>query len=619
MADGKISIEIEIRNGKVVESLKDIQRKAAKSGKKTGKGFSDGFKSGSKGLKSSLNNLRGSISAVAGPLLALFGARAIIRAANEQEDAINAMNTALKRSGEFSVQASIEIQEWASALQQSTTAGDEVILSNLALSKSYGATAEQAKVATEAALELSEAAGIAFEEAIRRVGRAMSGSIDDVSKFAPAIKNLTKEQLRAGDAAKELVAALGGTAAAAVNTFSGATSQLGNSVGDLAESFGSLFTKSTVIVAVIKKLSSGFGDMAKFINLAFNPNTNQQIDDLDLKILSLRNRVTELQGVAKGTIKRGFFESILGDDIRLIPLMQKGLRVLQAERAAVIKQQDDANKKNGESTKAASEFTVQLQKMGFAQSEIVMSSEAFAGALNTTNEQAFTPLLASIKALGLSTSELKENLQDPAFVEGVVALNSEVSLSFSALTKSIQTQAKLIKVTNKTIATSFIKGLAGGIGKAFGNIGTSLASGENLFKAFGDSVLGIFGNLLSDMGQGFILQGTARILAGDPGGGALIGAGAAMQIFGGFIGAKSGGAAGASGGGASVTTGGGVAAAPSDVVVAQEEVAGPSTQIAINIQGDVLDSDETSLRIVDFINNAFDKEGAIISRNVRFA
>ena len=40
----------------------------------------------------------------------------------------------------------------------------------------------------------------------------------------------------------------------------------------------------------------------------------------------------------------------------------------------------------------------------------------------------------------------------------------------------------------------------------------------------------------------------------------------------------------------------------------------PYTNITVNVSGDILDSDETGSRIVNLINNAYDKEGIVINR-----
>lgn len=604
MADGKVTVEVEFETEK---SGKQAEKDSKKRGKKAGKKFGSGFESGLGGLKSSLLG-------VGAALLAAFAGKKILAAAQAQEDAVNALNTALKRSGEFSQEASIGIQEWASGLQASTTAGDEAILANFALSKSYGATADQAKIATEAALELSEAAGISFEESIRRVGRAMSGSVDDVSKFAPAIKDLTKAQLAAGGAAEALIASLGGTASAAVNTFSGSLAQANNTFGDFLEEIGFIVTKSPALISVFKFISKEISEASKSVK-AFGDSgdvlkpiilsligVGRAINDFLIKPIVAIKDIFDIALAGVELSIQGIFAVILEGSVRIANALSN-IGVGDGASKELLMLRDTASEVFDDMSMKAEEATGDLLNQGF-----------------TDSADAFLTKLAETAELAAPLQEQLGNSFKQRDTEQVIADNDALGLSFEKLASSIQAQAKIINVTNKQIATSFIKGLAGGIGKAFNNVGSALANGENAFKAFGDSVLGLFGNLLSDMGQGFILQGTARILAGDPGGGALIGAGAAMSIFGGLLGAKSGGAAGASGGGASVTTGGGVAAAPSDQVVVQDDVdTGPSTQIAVNIQGDVFDSDESGSRIVSLINDAFDKEGAVISNNARFA
>jgi hypothetical protein len=40
------------------------------------------------------------------------------------------------------------------------------------------------------------------------------------------------------------------------------------------------------------------------------------------------------------------------------------------------------------------------------------------------------------------------------------------------------------------------------------------------------------------------------------------------------------------------------------------------TAVVVNISGDVLDSDETGLRITKILNDAFDKQGVVVRRGV---
>lgn len=184
------------------------------------------------------------------------GINATIAAASRQQDAVNSLNTALRLSGEFSDQASEDLQKFASALQATSTVGDEAVLESLALAKAFGATNEQAKLVTQAAVELSAATGKSLEEATRQVSKTMGGFAGELGEVNPAIKALTAEQLRAGEAANILISQFGGSAQAQLQTFSGATKQLSNTYGDLLEAFGNIIVNNPALIAAIGTLQN---------------------------------------------------------------------------------------------------------------------------------------------------------------------------------------------------------------------------------------------------------------------------------------------------------------------------------------------------------------------------
>lgn len=245
------------------KSMKRVGDAGARGSKRISSAFNK-MKRAALGVRGSLGKVVKSAASLKNLLVAGIGTAILVKgfktltaAAVVQEDAINRLNAALRIAGEFSEEASADFQAFAGQLQRTTKFGDETILEVLALSKAFGFTAKQAKVATRAATELSVAAGIELTEAMRRVGRTISGSIADVSKFAPEIKKLTKSELAAGKAADKLVEALGGSAAAQIETFSGRTTQLNNNFGDLVETFGFMIIKSDDLRDSIGEVSLG--------------------------------------------------------------------------------------------------------------------------------------------------------------------------------------------------------------------------------------------------------------------------------------------------------------------------------------------------------------------------
>src|SRR5690606_38025001 len=95
-----------------------------------------------------------------------------VKAAQVQQDSINALNTALKATGQFTEGTSKEFQAFASELQNSSKFGDEVILQNAALIQSLGGLEKEGlKGATQAAIDMAAALGIDLKAAATLVGK----------------------------------------------------------------------------------------------------------------------------------------------------------------------------------------------------------------------------------------------------------------------------------------------------------------------------------------------------------------------------------------------------------------------------------------------------------------
>lgn len=213
------------------------------------------------------------LKVVAGAAVAVFAGRTLINgiskvtdAASMQEDAVNALNTALKTSGEFSQAASLDMQRFASEIQDTTTYGDELVLSQLSLAKAFGATNEQAKQVVEAATELAAATGKSLDEATRQVSKTLGGFAGELGEVNPAIKALTQEQLKAGEAAKILIEQYGGTAASKLQNFSGIVTSMSNRFGDFLEEIGFLITKNPEVIKAVDAMKELFDELIKSVS-----------------------------------------------------------------------------------------------------------------------------------------------------------------------------------------------------------------------------------------------------------------------------------------------------------------------------------------------------------------
>lgn len=252
------------------------------------------------------------------------------------------------------------------------------------------------------------------------------------------------------------------------------------------------------------------------------------------------------------------------------------------------------------------------------------------GVFSDDTVAAFSKMEAKLDGFTTTLAEnnfiLQENIAETNRAIAGSADHTNASLSqsatglldmFESITIGLDNSEKTIKRTAVRIATTIKNTLAGGISGGIQNIVNSIAAGENAFKNFGKFVINTMGDMAIQLGTVLIGAGLGVEALKATGGGAAIAAGAGLVAVGAIMKAFAGGggadtgAAFAGGGGAGFVGGG-----ETDVLTEQiqEEERLPETNIAVNIQGDVLDSDESSLRIVDLINEAFDKTGAVITR-----
>ena len=266
MADDTYTIEIKATgNAKVF--LKDVSEQAEKTNDTIQKGFKESATAfevfqGTLASQAAVGAFNALISAGQ----ALFNQLGqTIQAANIQEEAVNNLNTALALAGDFSREASEGFREFAAEIEATTTVGDEAVISQLALAKSFGVTNEEAQALVKAAIDLSAATGISLDSAVKNLGKTYSGLTGELGESLPLIRTLTAEQLKAGDAIRLVGERFAGAAAAQTNTFSGAVQQLGNTFGTLQENLGAAITQNQDFITVINTANDILGNLAQTV------------------------------------------------------------------------------------------------------------------------------------------------------------------------------------------------------------------------------------------------------------------------------------------------------------------------------------------------------------------
>ena len=594
MADERIQIEIQVDvdEGSVRSEFKKIEEQGERSGVKAGKEFGEGL---TRSAKRGLSGLQSVAIAAAGAIAAALAGREIIAASARQQDAVNNLNASLSRIGEFSQQTSQDLQEFASALQQTTKFGDEATLEQLAFAQSLGATADQSKDIVAAAADLSAALNIDFNSAVRNVGRTLGGFAGELGEVIPELRNLSREQLQAGAAVDLLASKFAGAAAAQVNTFEGRLTQLGNAFGDFQESVGNIITQSPALTAVIGAIGDLFAQLSGRLNQFAG--SGDVLRPLILRLIDIAQVLNEFITPAFASIGR--VASVVFD-------------------AVIV----GANTVVAGIGKIGAAFAKLLNFTGVGE-ELATTLKTFAESSDEVLEESIVPLNEELSKI-LDPIEFQERTdQFLASLEQTVETAGPLLENFAdrseRASKRIGDAFKKTSIDiGKAVTGALTKSVVGGI-QAVTN---ALVFGEGGFKQFAAAVAGVMGDLAIQLGALFIAAGlgieSTKALAGA----AAVVAGAALIAVGTILKGLSGGAnisgpsTGLDGGGG--VGGFGIGGFGDPTVADQPEVEEQTAAVNLTIQGDVLDSEETGLRIVQIINESFEQDGAVIT-NGNFA
>lgn len=276
----EVVIDLKIRDGKLTARLDNSAKSARKLEKDLGKSPKrlQAINRGGVALSSVFSRLGVVAAGAATALGAVFAVRNVVDAASKQADAVNAVANSLRLAGDASNAALKDVQDFASALQDTTGLGDETALQLFSVAQAYGANREQAKLAVTVANDYAAATGKSVNEALQQATKTLGGYAGELGEVNPQIKSLTSEQLKAGEALKILSDQFGGSAASKLQAFSGAVGALGGRFGDFLEGLGEIITQNPVVIAAINSLGGIFkslGDSLKANGDAIRSFVNQ--------------------------------------------------------------------------------------------------------------------------------------------------------------------------------------------------------------------------------------------------------------------------------------------------------------------------------------------------------
>ncbi|WP_288516664.1 hypothetical protein [uncultured Treponema sp.] len=161
----------------------------------------------------------------------------------KQANAETLLQAAVKNNPYLNEQSVLQLKEYASHLQSISTVGDEELLPFMAQLAAAGRTQTEIQDIMSAALDVSASGAMSLESAVKNLNKTFSGLSGELGENVPQIKQLTKEQLKNGDAVKILAEQYSGMAKSTAGS-TGGWKQFKNTLGDLQEMIGEKFSQN---------------------------------------------------------------------------------------------------------------------------------------------------------------------------------------------------------------------------------------------------------------------------------------------------------------------------------------------------------------------------------------
>ena len=273
MADEEVQLELGIDDRALRKGLRDIERDFSK--------FGSSVESSVKGASQSLEVFKGTFAGlaafkaleIAGKAIgAAFGfvvdtmGRAITEAAGA-EVAINNLNQALIRSGQFTPQLSKELEAFSDQLESTSTFTGEAAQSSLALLASLTRLdGEGLKSATQAAANLATVLGIDLDSATRLISKGANGNVEAFGRYGIEIRKGATDTETFSNLLQVLNSRFGGAAQGQLKSYSGSLTSLSNSYGKLLEQLGFIVTKNPAVIGLFNSTSIALQGLANSLS-----------------------------------------------------------------------------------------------------------------------------------------------------------------------------------------------------------------------------------------------------------------------------------------------------------------------------------------------------------------
>ncbi|MFP4066217.1 MAG: hypothetical protein ACLFS5_01830 [Spirochaetaceae bacterium] len=199
-------------------------------------------------------------AAIAGTVM---GMKNLVDAYAQQEAAERKLTQAAENNPMLDQGSARRIREFAGELQEVSVVGDEVSIALGTMLATTGRTEDQIREILTVAADLSAAMDMDMRTAVVNLNKTFGGTVGELGEVIPALKDLSKEELEAGEAVDFLRERVEGQAEALRNTTQGAMQAFANNWGDLKESLGEgAATLFNPIVEGLNSMIEGFNNAA---------------------------------------------------------------------------------------------------------------------------------------------------------------------------------------------------------------------------------------------------------------------------------------------------------------------------------------------------------------------
>lgn len=655
MADDRIIVEIEMDDGKIVKGFANINKGAKQTGKSVegiGNQIDKAFRGTPiEGATSQISRFVSAIKNIHPALLALTTATVAIGVAFERSlrgERINALNTQFELLSRQAGAATETLREGLRSATEGVVGFEDVLKSANKFVVEFGDNASR----IPEVLELSRKASALFGgEVTANFERISEAIVSGQTRGLKSLGIIIDQEKAYKDYAKSIGTAAGllneaGKKQAILNAVLEKGSdvfknvdpninQLSTSVSRLLNQFGGLFDEmakksNSAFGEGFTKLVNGAADALERLNLvAKEPasglegfNDSMRLTELNLQrvqqqIAMTKDEIEKIQisgSSAKPTFDLGALESQRDQ-------MESQLEGMQMQQMKFQKAMTDASKVEA------------INRANFIDEEKL--AENFAKLKEQTLLARMDRLNAELeldigdderKALRFEQILLMEEMEKQKLMEldatyanlGLINTEEFERLKTEIVAKGNADRQKAVATAEKSISDDVILSgdmVARGLSLAIQQTVMAMQKGQNALKAFGGAILGFIGDMVIQIGTSLIkiglgMEAVRASIAGMTGGPALF-AGIALVALGTLLKSFSGG-----GGAAESSQAGGVGGAPGAQVPTTEpeiENQGPRSSIQLTVNGDVLDSQDTGLRIVDILRDFADKNGDVVT------